>query len=113
MPIKTKKKHCRKTKKKFMKGGNDEMKHKVYNAPKPPKVKWYKKISRIWKSPEKVAIEKNRFNKAHKIKIGVTTHEAVNLHKDQLPKVTIENIAKLLKQNEKREKLKQQLQITR
>ena len=102
---KSNQKNFQKTKKKFMKGGDSDVKYQGYNA---PKAKWYTKISRIWKSPKKVAIEKERFKTAHKIKIGVTKHEAVNLHPNQLQKVTIEHISHILKKHDKNEKLKQQ-----
>lgn len=111
---KSNQKNFQKTKKKFMKGGDSDVKYQGYNAPKVPKAKWYTKISRIWKSPKKVAIEKERFKTAHKIKIGVAKHEAVNLHQSQLQKVTLEHISHILKKHDKNEKLKQQqLQIIR
>ena len=95
------KKHCRKTKKKIMRGGDGET----------PKLKRYTKISKIWTKPEKFAEKQKRHVDAHHIKKGHKTHVAVQLTPEQLQAIKLKKIVKMLKNHDKSEKLKEQQRL--
>ena len=109
MKIKTKKNYSRKTKK-LMRGGYEDYSSVKMSVNSPPKKKSYfskkiEKIKRIWKRPKNKAIKQERVHLAQEIKIGkvLLNPSLSNLPPDEVRKMTVKNIVKLIKSHTKKQ----------